>query len=427
MDGQLFETSLVSETQQNQTPKSSPKLPKALSYFEIPRSSDAAAILAIPLLSDGYYVSPKAQNDGKRYVFDVTSSDGRYKIHGKQLMQKHLQELKALAALRERNKALAFAKGAGNAVITPAKSVYNTVTSPVQAANNVVDKAKDTYSGAKRGVSKAVNFVRTKGDLPSETAEREEDGMISSFLGRPEMVRALATELNVDPYTHYQPLRAELKSVASYKTAGNFGVSTGIGFIPGVGGIVVSGITTTDSLTRKTLEQSAEDMARINRERLTAFGISKKTQEAFLLNSHYTPTEKTLFTGFVVQADGIKSMSDFMQHAGEVKSRSEAFDTLITAEMLSKLHERHTILKVLIKQDLVLAQHQDKQASLLLPYDQLSWTKGNAAQYWALSKDLKKDSSMSTKLSVLLAGGLTKKSKQAMLTLGWKARPDLIK
>jgi hypothetical protein len=120
-------------------------------------------------------------------------------------------------------------------------------------------------------------------------------------------------------------------------------------------------------------------------------------------------------------------MSDFMQHAGEVKSRSEAFDTLITAEMLSKLHERRAILKVLIKQDLVLAQHQDKQTSLLLPYDQLSWTKGNAAQFWALSKDLKKDGSLSAKPSVLLAGGLTKKSKQAMLTLGWKAQPDLIK
>ncbi len=190
---------------------------------------------------------------------------------------------------------------------------------------------------------------------------------------------------------------------------------------------MVSGITTTDSLTRKTLDMSAEDMARVNRERLTAFGISKKAQEAFLLNSHYTPTEKTLFTGFVVQADGIEGMSDFMQHAGEVDSRSLAFDKLITAEMLARQHKRRAILKVLIKRNLVLAQHQDKQASLLLPYDQLTWTKGNAAQIWSLSKDLKKDRTISAKPAVLLSGGLTKKSKQAMLKLGWKTQTDQIK
>ncbi|EEA94703.1 conserved hypothetical protein [Pseudovibrio sp. JE062] len=358
------------------------------------------------------------KTDGRYYIYTVKTPEGTYKVHGNQLMSKHTRELQALAELKERNKVVAFAKGAGDAVVTPIKSVYSTVTSPVKAANNAYDNAKDTYKSAKKGLSKAKTFVTNKGKLPKETAKREKDGMIAGIVGRPDALREAAFKLKVDPYTHYKPLRSELKSYASARAAGSFGVDTGLGMIPGVGGYVVLSVTTVDSITRRTLNKSPKEMAEVNRERLLGNGTSRKAVDKFLLNSQYTPSEKTIYTGYVKALERIPgAKTALVEFGGTPRNRSTAFSNVVAIKMLNTLHGKQKITKIENVNGQLIAYHHGNATSVILPYDRFSWTHKNEANLQKLRASLKHTAGGNTKLVVL--GDVTGKSRSAIRQLSW--------
>ncbi|KZK84797.1 hypothetical protein PsAD13_02262 [Pseudovibrio sp. Ad13] len=408
-------------------PEQSAKRPASFKKLEEPPKYFAAAdVLSVPLRSENYTISEAAPSNGRYLTFAIKTEDGAYTVQGKQFMEDHVHELNALAALREKNKAVAFARSAGTAVITPIKSVYTTVTAPVTAAKNVYGNAKGMVKSVRKGVGKAATFVKTRGNMPPETAEREEDGFISGFFGRPEAIRKLAFEMKVDPYTHFTPLRDELTELANYHAAGQFGVDQGLSFVPGVGSIIISSLKTADSLTRKTLLKTPDEMADINRERLAEAGISKESTEGVLLNAHFTPTEKTIFTGLVIEAKDLEGIEVLMMHASGAQSRPQAFSALMLVEMLGRLHDDSKIEKVEVHHDVVVAYQADSTANIVLPYDYLSWTSYNAKTVWNVTRSLAAKDVKTRNVRFVLAGDLSENSRKALETRKWGVRRNLM-
>ncbi|QUS58508.1 hypothetical protein [Pseudovibrio brasiliensis] len=413
-------TNEVSLEQTGQMPAAFRKLEEPPKYFA------AADLLSVPLQSETYTISADAPSNGRFAVFAIKTEDGAYTVQGRQFMEDHIHELNALAVLRERNKAVAFAKSAGTAVITPIKSVYTTVTAPVTAAKNVYGNAKGMVKSVRKGVGKAATFVKTRGNMPQETAEREEDGFISGFFGRPDAIRKIAFEMKVDPYTHFTPLRDEMTELANYHAAGQFGVDQGLSFVPGVGSIIISSLKTADSLTKRTLLKDPEAMADINRERLAKAGIAKESTEPFLLNAHFTPTEKTIFTGLATEAKDLEGIDTLMKHASGAQSRPQAFAALMQVEMLGRLHESSKIEKVEVHHDVVVAYQADSTVNIVLPYDYLSWTSYNAKTIWKVTRSLAAKDVKTRDVRFVLAGDLSKNSRKALESRRWGVKRNLI-
>lgn len=302
---------------------------------EAPKPRSAAALLGTYRTGAGYEVQPDVASDGRYNTYTFTTKAGSYTVTGDGLARKHLQELLALEALEKRSPAGEFIQGVGGAVASPVVAVYHTVTDPIGATKAGYSNITRKVHSVRRGVSGAGEFITTLGHPEKKRPDREDDSLLQTFVGIAKTKRRLAAQLKVDPYTHYLPLAGELDKVASYSAVGGFGIDKAIGFVPGVGGAIMSGLGTLDSVTERTLDMDPSESAAVNRDRLTALHVPEATIKRFLLNDKLTPTEKTQAVGYLVGLSGTPGLADLAGFIAGSDTRIGAFAALQTLAYLA--------------------------------------------------------------------------------------------
>jgi hypothetical protein len=109
---------------------------------------------------------------------------------------------------------------------------------------------------------------------------RTQDDTVGSLIGVTKERRALAAKYGVDPYTDLEPLAAKLRQLSEAAALGGLAVTGAMMAIPGAAGIVVSNLSTANTLGDMRIEElarsySAAQILDLNRGRLIAMGIDK--------------------------------------------------------------------------------------------------------------------------------------------------------
>ncbi|MEM9632213.1 MAG: hypothetical protein AAGA50_12860 [Pseudomonadota bacterium] len=393
---------------------------------EKPEPKSAETLLGKHKSGSQYAVLPDVANTGRFYVYSFETEYGDYTVTGDALARKHIQELIALAELKKFKRSNELIEGVTESVTGPVKAVYGTVTNPVGTAKGSYEKAKRTVKSVRRNVSSAGEYVATFGNPKKDAPDRESDGFIEGFFNRPSVKRELAQELKVDPYTHFRPLSEKLDEVASFEAAGSFGINTAVSFVPGAGGMVISGLQTYESVTDQALDRPPEEIAAINLEQLQDAGVSEETARAFLVNEKFTPTEKVLAVTYfqgVASASGAPALIELL---AESRSRAEAYAALqalyYTANhgQSGKKPEQIAVTRKIP----VLTFDQNRMIALFA-YDELSWTEQNAALVKSVQQFAKGKSDRKAKLEIHVSGDVTPLSRAQLRRNGWTIVPNI--
>ena len=335
-------------------------------------------------------------------------------------MNMHIKELNALHRLKQKNEVLQFAQGVGSAVTKPVTGVVKALIDPIAAGKNIYNTVGDTVASVHDGVESAVQSVTGQEDKAPKVADREHDELVNRMLGQPAARRELANQYGVDPYTHYKPLKRKLDLLASYQTAGQFGASRALSFVPGAGAIVVTGFIAASKLTDDALNKTPKRMAEINRRRLTESGFSTHSINAFALNPNYTPTEKTLFTGRLVESGDILHSQPILDYAASASSRTQVAERIQALDMaIAEIRRSPDAERVDIVQDHPVVHLRDGRVIVIGIYDLLSWTRRNAANLRAMATALSARNKSSSAIRFQISGRVTKRAASAISKLGW--------
>ncbi|MES0883998.1 hypothetical protein [Roseibium sp. SCP14] len=393
---------------------------------EEPKPKSAETLLGKHQSGSEYTVRPDVANTGRFYVYSFETSYGNYTVTGDALARKHIQELIALAELKKFKRSDELIEGVTESVTGPVKAVYGTVTNPVGTAKGSYEKAKRTVKSVGRNVASASEYVTTFGKPKKEAPERESDGFIEGIFSRPSVKRELAQELKVDPYTHFRPLSDKLDEIASFEAAGSFGVNTAVSFVPGAGGMVISGLQTYETVTDQALDRPPKEIAAVNLERLQDAGVPEETARKFLLSEKFTPTEKVLAVTYfrsVASASGAPALIELL---AESRSRSDAYAAL-QALYYTANHgpsgQKPTHIAV-TRTIPVLTFDQNRKIALFA-YDELSWTVENATLVQSVQQFAKAGSKSRTKLEIHVSGDVTSLAKTQLKRKGWAIVPNI--
>lgn len=369
----------------------------------------------------GYEIAETVSNDGRYYLYSIKADGRDYKVIGSSFLEYHLQEIEAVNVLKQKNKALALARGATNSVIEPTKAILTTVTRPVATARNTVGNVKNTAGKIGRGASTAAKVVATFKLPPKQTAEREESSFVSDFTGRAEVRRDLAISLKVDPHTHYRPLQQQLNGLANFSTAGRFGVDLGLNFVPGAAGFVITGVGLVDTLTSENLNLPAEALARRNKKSLTEAGYEKAAIEKLLRNPVYTPTEKTLLTQQLVRVSSLTGANTLLVSLGAKETRSDAFESIqSTAFLIRNVSNGDPLKQVTSVEGLPVALSGDNKVTVFAPYDHMFWTADVANQMRAISEQLIQSRKNKSSVEFVLTGKASPLALRQLKAFGWR-------
>jgi hypothetical protein len=384
---------------------------------EEPKAKSASALLGAYQTGAGYAVQPNIPSDGRYNTYTFATKHGTYPVISDDLARKHIQELIALDKLNKYSMADEFVHGVGSAVASPVEGVIATVTDPIGTAKGTYANVERKVESVQRSASEAGEFIKTFGKPEKKRPGREDDGLLVKLVGTPKAKRRLAKALMVDPYTHFVPLAAELDKVASYSAAGEFGISKGVGFIPGAAGTVLSSVKTLDSLTERTLDMDPGEAAAVNRERLKKLDTPEDTIKKLLLNDKLTPTEKTQAVGYLSNLSGTPGLGALASFIAASDTRHGAVAVLHLLSYLAAGVDR--ISNVEIMERIPVLTVGDGKRVAIFTSDELAWTHQNADQLSRLGNALKGNSEGSRQKEIRISGNASPLATRELRRRGW--------
>ncbi len=245
----------------------------------------ASELLPPELLSGPHFrVEEEVQSDGFVPVYTLSSEFGSYQARGEEELRARIREIQALAALQESSRSEAFAAAS-------ARAGQPRVVDPVGIAGLPIG------AGAAR---------------PSGEAERVLD--VESMRLR------IAAELDIDPHTANQALRAELDRHAWVAAVGGMSALQ-VPDTDSAAGEAAAGSSRVETLLR---DWSAQDLEALNRLELVAMGVDETLREAFLKHPSYSPSVGTGLVEALSALEGTEDRGAFIAAAVEADSREDA-------------------------------------------------------------------------------------------------------
>ena len=315
--------------------------------------------------------------------FTIDSDFGLFEAAGNALLVRRINEINAIARLREVSRTDQYK----NALAKAAKS-------PLATAKNLVDDPVNTIKRVPQGVMK---FMKGAGESIKNIGKKDDsDGSAGSameqIIGYSATKRKVAIALGVDPYSSNMVLQHELEGIAWASFAG--GATFSLATLP-IGGGVGIALTTTGiqgKLEEVLREKSPADLKVMNRSALLAMGATGKEADQFLSNNAFSPTAQTAFVLNLKSLDGVDNRAAFVRLAGETSStEADAVFCVQTAALMSKLQrDEKPLARIALIGDFPICLAKDGTVIVALQWDYAAWTKlaaGFATEIQAQRKD----------------------------------------
>jgi hypothetical protein len=390
--------------------------------FEAPTTFKASALLPANLRKGPHFtVAEEVKTEAYFHEFQIASDYGAMSAEGRSLLEKHLNEIDALAKLDDVSKSSVFLAAAGNSVLNVGKGVASVIAKPEETVKGVGAGVKrfGTNLGrkAKRGADDATDAV--KGDDASkdpqaadkssgDKAAEASTGAAKSVLGVNKAMRRWAQKLGTDPYTTNPVLRKALEDVAEIDAAGGIAAKVVVP-IPMVVG-------TTASVGGLVWGKDPEELLKINEQRLTELGTDPKVAKAFFKNKAFTPTYQTRLIA-ALHAVKAKGSAAYIETASQAETEREVMFFTESAEMMQRFHAKTPVVAVLPDSRALVATTKDGRAIVLLAVDWIRWSA--AFQKGALEiQQRAKDELKATRVDIEVTGKASDQAKRELKTLG---------
>lgn len=396
--------------------------------FEAAPALPGAELAHAPLLKGPLHtVAEPVKVEGQLGRFVIESRFGRFSVHGANLLNTRVSELRAIEELQKVQKDSAFkdalaksaagvADFAASAVSDPEKTVENigkgvgTVIGRVgylgkSGANYVGDKASDVTAPGSKPSSK-----------PAPAGEPEPPSFTGDPLGYNKARREWAQKLNIDPYTSNPVLRPLLDNAASATFAGNFAVNLTLGAVVGP---IQYAYSFDETVRHSVWNKPAIDLAKENEAKLIALGANDRTVRDLLRNRWFTPTLQTALVARLEVFGKIEGIESVVRTAAATQGEARARFLLESLAILATHHQKEGKLASIRMSNLVPAGvAADGAVVAAVAIDYGVWDQDAAA--FATRKEL-----AGPKRTLLVGGKLSPRAKQEIEKAGWAVRTGL--
>ncbi|HZL32091.1 MAG TPA: hypothetical protein VFC54_13680 [Pseudolabrys sp.] len=376
--------------------------------FEAPPSFNAAQIRGIERVGVNYTVKTPVRSDGLLRDYVLATPYGELQIAGDAMLHMRLTELHALALLEKMSGSDTFAKSLAQAGLNPLKYTGNLIVNPLGTI-------RDTFAGVGAMFGRIGSGINNAGKTP--------DNAMASMLGVTSERRVLAATYGVDPYTDFPPLDAKLKQLSEAAALGGLTVSGALLAVPGAAGVVVSNLSTANKLNDVGIEElarnfTASQILDLNRERLTAMGVSPDATEALLANTNYTPIDMAAMVAALDSMHGVAGRDVFIAQAASADQRGIALFMRRLAELMVKDNRTQHYTRIVVLGGLPFALTREGRVVTAAPIDALSWTPDNATRFGQFTAARK---ALSPKAvgEVKITGQATALAKRELKKEGW--------
>ncbi|GJQ60721.1 MAG: hypothetical protein D8M57_16630 [Candidatus Scalindua sp. AMX11] len=371
--------------------------------YETPGTLDAYKILPPKLLEgENYWVDRHVVAFGFTNRYTLMSRYGQFDAHGEDMLRIRIQEIKAIEALQEIKKSKAFGDAAKNAIKSPIKGAKALITNPVE-----------TITGVPKGVGR---FLGRFGEMAKGGRGEQEDSYAAEIMGLSVVKRKYAHELGVDVYSSNPALQKELNSVAWAGFAGGLGVSLAMLPIKGASEAAffsIQGTKLTYGMNQILLDNSPEDLQKINREKLKQMGVEDAVISELLKHPNYSPRHTTILAHALAEMAGVKGRDQLIKQALYAEYEEEA---LFYQRMAELLHGYHTLVRPLSElipvRKVVMGYNVDKDLIATLPTDDVYWTDRADLGTAAIVRLQSKGSLPVRRVEVWITGRLTPRARQ---------------
>jgi hypothetical protein len=377
---------------------------------ERPPTFAAEKIRGIKAAGSNYSIKNPVRSDGLFRIYVLATPYGEFTVQGDQMMRMRINELAALEELEKLSQSEQFTKALVNAGISPVKYAGKLITNPVGTIQN-------TFAGVGSLFGSISSSISNTG--------KTQDDTLSSLTGVSRERRQLAAKLGVDPYTDFEPLNVKLKQLSEAAALGGLAVSGAMLAIPGAAGIVVSNLSTANTLGDMRIEElarsyTAAQILDLNRTRLAAMGLEKGVVDALLANRNYTPID---LAAMVAALDGMKATGDrsvFLARAAVANSRPIAYFMRKQAEMIAANYARTGSCSRFVSfGGYPFCLTRDGGVVGMMPVDAVAWTDATSRGWNDSTSDMRRTVKGGSG-ELRFTGQATNLAKQRLKALGWR-------
>lgn len=378
--------------------------PDALA-LEAPPVSDAASILGERVRGANYEIAGPVRSDGILQIFTVDSKYGRFVVSGRELLDRRIHELYAIAALEQLNETELFAKSLAKSATSPVKLGIDLLRNPFGTIEQTVSGVGEAFAKVKSGVSNV-------GSDP--------DSLVASAVGISTAKRQFAAELGVDPYTDFRPLADKLDEVASASALGGLAPKIAFSAIGGAAGTALSYSSSAEGVRALLRDKTPAQLMEINRDRLRKMGVSEATIQNFLENDFYTLSDRTRLVDALAGMSQVRNRAVYVDRAAAAYRRDLAYFLVRRAELIADYQRvaKGMVVEFVSVQGFPLNFLADGRALFLAPIDELAWSETPIQAVSALTEGLR--STVKTrKLELRITGRVTPAAREALTGMGW--------
>lgn len=268
--------------------------------FEYGQTYRVSELLPANIVAGNHYkIADKVQSDGFMFTYTVDSEYGKFRATGDYALQKLLNEIQVIAALKEISRTEAF----GQSVLHAAKS-------PLRFGEGLITDPVDTITGVPRGLFSIFENVGesvTSESDPSEDSRAKQALLVSSWK------RDYCAQYYCDVYSSNSVLQEELNRIGWAAAIGGLTVSGATTVASGGAVMVFSSVRMADQFNEVLRAEPPSRLRIINEEKLAAMGVPQELAQKFLDHPAFTPRHDTLIAAALANLDGVKGRERFIE------------------------------------------------------------------------------------------------------------------
>jgi hypothetical protein len=339
-----------------------PEVSLGASEFEVPENRRASDVLPPEMISGPYHrVRDAIVCYGYMHHYTVDSQFGTCEVTGDGALRKLLNEIRAIAILKDMAKSKVYLDAVAEAGKQPLEFSRNLITDPV-----------DTITGIPKGVNRLFETVTTsltKGKDPSEDTRAQKVLAVSTFK------RDYAAALGVDPYSSNSVLQKELNGVAWAGALGSLTVTAALAPFGGPAAVGLKSSRLAQQLNDLLKNEPPERLRQINTENLSSIGVKNELIEKLLDHPAYTPRHDTLLVASLASLKGVKIFDGFIQMALTADDEEAANFFVTMAQVMRAYNETVSpIQRITGLYPLVFAKAANGKYLMPFPLDYGMWT-----------------------------------------------------
>jgi hypothetical protein len=389
----------------------SPTIERAVAIYEELPELKASEILRPEFLKGTYFsVREEVPTFSGANRFTIDSEFGVFEAEGNEMLVRRINEINAIARLKEVSRTDEFKGALVKAAKSPAAAAKQIVTDPVNAITN-----------APKGVMKFMGRIgeSAKGIGQKHQDNDPEGGQLQQIIGFSDTKRKVAMSLGVDPYSSNTVLQHELDGISWASFAGGATFSLATMPISGAAGTALTVTEVSGDFDQMLKEKSPTDLKKINRKSLVALGASEKDAKRFLNNNAFSPSAQTAFILNLKSMNGVANRGAFVRLAGETSSSEpDAIFCVQTAALMSKIHKsEQPLARIVTLGDFPVCVAKDGTTIVALQWDYAAWTAGAGRFSEQLRKFAEKPPA-NKKLFVAISGQTSPRLRQELERLG---------